>query len=135
MATKITSRTDEMGTTASVIKPTTSWQGLIAGMLLFIVGGFIIAVDSFIAISNKQALHTTHLLIGGGFCLGGVVVAFGAVVLPRLGGLSVVVAPYVPKWGGNRPGDPQVDGSIIPPKPPTDGPPTSPTSPTGGGPT
>jgi hypothetical protein len=129
MTTQITSSTSENGITTVTVEPKVSAGGIIAGLLFFLLGGVVIAVDSIIALGNKEQLHTAHLLIGVVLCALGIIVALGAFVLPRFKQLGVVVQPYlqyipyIPKFGGGRPGDPQPNGTINPPNPPQGPPP------------
>lgn len=121
---KIESTQTGENATVKVTNRPSMWA-VIAGLMFFVVGAAVIAVDSVIAIGNKQALHTTHLILGGGLCVVGIVVMFSFVVIPPLKSLNVIIAPYVPMIGGRRASDPKADDASVtnvpsaPPTPPT----------------
>ena len=102
----ITSTTNERGTQVDVKPLPPSWWSIVAGLILFAVGAGILYAEFRIALATKVEPHIVHMSIGATFCFLGVLVPFGRYVFPPLKQLSVVVAPYVPRIGGNRAGDP-----------------------------
>lgn len=116
--TKLVAITDENATTLKLEATRPSIWAIIPGFIIFVVGGAILYPEIRIAIANKTEPHITHLLLAGGVCVLGVMVPFYRQITPGLRQLSVFVSPYVPKFGGSRPGDPQADGSVNPPNPP-----------------
>jgi len=119
--TKLLAITDENSTTLKLEATRPSIWAIIPGFIIFLVGAAILYPEIRISIATKQEPHIWHLLLSGGVCVLGVMIPFYRQITPGMRQLSVFIAPYVPKFNGSRPGDPQADGSVNPPNPPTSG--------------
>lgn len=109
---KITSQTGETATTVKVEPSKPSALAIVAGFVLFIVGAAGLIADYTIAIANKQSPHIAHISIYAGFCLLGVIAAFGQYVIPRINQLLIVVGnSSLPVVGGRRATDPKAPGA------------------------
>jgi hypothetical protein len=116
--TKLLAITDENSTTLKLEATRPSIWAIIPGFVIFVVGAAILYPEIRISLATKTEPHIWHLLLAGGVCVLGVMVPFYRQIAPGMRQLSVFIAPYVPRLGGSRPGDPQPDGSVNPPNPP-----------------
>jgi hypothetical protein len=117
--TKLLAITDENSTTLKLEATRPSVWAIIPGFIIFLVGAAILYPEIRISIATKTEPHILHLLLSGGACVLGVMVPFYRQIAPGAKQLLIFISPYVPKFGGNRPGDPQPDGTVNPPAPPT----------------
>ncbi len=113
---KITSETGENGTTVSVNLRPSIWA-IIPGLIVFLVGAAILYPEIRISLATKTEPHIGHLILSGLICIAGVAIPFYRAMSPGVTKLSMWIAPYAPKFGGGRPGDPQPNGTINPPAP------------------
>jgi hypothetical protein len=107
----VTASTGDNNTTQVKVDvgPPSIWM-IIPGVLVFLVGGVILYAEIRIALATKVEPHIWHLLSGAVICIAGVIIPFYKQAGPGLKSLSVLVAPYVPRIGGGRPGDPPAAG-------------------------